>query len=437
MSPSSNNFRRRIIAGLTLVAFTAAGFFGGIVLAPRLNPEGSLAASLTLFSNSISSEQPDTVDMTPLWKAWHLLDERFVPATTTLAIDDQERLWGAIAGVANAHGDPHTIFLPPVENKIFNEDISGSFAGVGMEIGMRDHILTVIAPLKDSPAERAGLLAGDFILAVNSTSTDGLSTEEAVSLIRGEKGTDVTLLVYTEGDDEPHEVTITRDTIKIPTIDSELRDDGIFVISLYNFGATSPNEFRAALREFVLTGSDKLILDLRNNPGGFLEAAVEMGSWFLPAGDVIAEEYFGEGKDSQYHRSKGYNIFANEDLKMAILVNQGSASASEILSGALKEHGVAVVVGRNTFGKGSVQELIPLTSDPETSLKITIAQWRTPEGHSISDGGLTPDIAWPPSATTTATSTMSDLIIEEGNAALDPKKDRVLERAVLYLENEA
>ena len=265
----------------------------------------------------------------------------------------------------------------------------GNFEGVGMEIGMRNGILTVIAPLKGTPAERAGLKSGDSILRIDGEPTDNLTIDEAVGRIRGEGGTPVVFSIAREDENGLLEIEVIRARIDIPTINWSLRSDNIFVIELFNFSAVSPNLFRDTLREFVISGSDKLILDLRGNPGGFLEAAVDMASWFLPAGEVVLREDFGDHDKPRIHRSNGYDIF-NDQLKMVIMINGGSASASEILAGALKQHGVASLVGEQSFGKGSVQELVDIT--PETSLKITIARWLTPDGTSISDGGLSPDI---------------------------------------------
>jgi carboxyl-terminal processing protease len=284
-------------------------------------------------------------------------------------------------------GDPYTIFFPPVESKSFADEISGNFEGVGMEVGMKDDVLTVIAPLKNTPAYRAGIKSGDKIVKIDETVTNGLNTSEAIKLIKGPKGTKVKFTMVREGEKEPLIIEVVRDIIDIPTIDTETKN-GVFIIHLYNFSAISSNSFRNALREFVESGNDKLILDLRGNPGGYLEAAVDMASWFLPAGKVIVKEDFKNEQDAQIFRSKGYNIF-NENLKMVVLIDGGSASASEILAGALHEHGVATLIGTQSFGKGSVQELVPITSD--TSLKVTIARWLTPNGNSISHGGLTPD----------------------------------------------
>lgn len=341
---------------------------------------------------------PLDVDFTPVWKAWTVIDERYVPprvATTTAsstpngATDPKERVWGMIEGLAMSVGDPYTVFLPPVQAEIFNEDISGNFEGVGMEIAIRDNILTVVSPLKDSPAFKAGLKAGDKIVKINGTDTRGISIDVAVSKIRGPKGTEVTFTIAREGASDFLKIAVTRDVINIPTIETELRADNIFVIQLYNFSAVSTGLFRAALREFIQSGSHKLILDLRGNPGGYLEASVEIASWFLPQGEVVVTEDYGGRQRDIVHRSRGYDVF-NENLQMVIVMDRGSASASEILAGALRHYDVAKLVGVNTFGKGSVQELVSIT--PETSLKITVARWLTPSGDQIPNEGIAPDI---------------------------------------------
>lgn len=338
-------------------------------------------------STEVSAGTP--ADLATFWRVWNLVEERYVPAGPDDVINNDERVLGAIKGMVDAIGDPYTTFLTPEENAQFEESISGKFKGVGMEIGKRDGVLVVIAPIKDSPAERAGITAGDVLLQIDGESTADLSVDEAVQRIRGEKGTMVSLMLVREGDTEPRTVEVVRDEIRIPTLEYELRDDGVFVISLFNFSAGVEREFREALREFVLARTDKLVLDLRGNPGGYLDAAVDVSSWFLPVGKVVVREHFGDGKEEKIFRSKGYNIF-NSNLKMVVLVDGGSASASEIVAGALKEHDVATIVGETTYGKGSVQELIEVTED--TALKVTIAQWLTPEGLSISKNGLEPDV---------------------------------------------
>lgn len=334
--------------------------------------------------------QPASVDFAPFWKAWNTLSQKYVPtATSTDEVTDQDKVWGAIEGLAASMGDPYTVFFPPQESEQFASDIRGNFEGVGMELVSQNGSLVVIAPLKGSPAERAGMLSKDIITKIDGKDTNNLTTEDAVNLIRGPKGTPVTLTVLREGRPQVFDVEVVRDTIDIPTINTQSLPSGVFKIDLYSFSATSPNLFRGALREFVESGDHKLILDLRGNPGGYLEAAIDMASWFLPSGKVVVRENFGEGKDETIYRSKGYDIF-NDNLKFVILVDGGSASAAEILAGALSEHDKATLVGETTFGKGSVQELVDIT--PDTSLKVTIARWLTPNGVSISKHGIKPDV---------------------------------------------
>lgn len=333
--------------------------------------------------NNESAVTPDQFDS--FWKAWQILDEKFVESASTTA---QQKVYGAIQGLASSYGDPYTVFFPPVESKQFEEDIAGNFEGVGMEIGIKDKQLQVVTPIKGSPAERAGVKSGDYILKIDDKSTVDMPVDAAVKLIRGKGGTTVKILFFTKGGTKPIERSIVRDVINIPTLETSTKPGGIFVIRLYSFTAQSHNLFRNALREFVISGNHKLILDLRGNPGGYLDAAWDMASWFLPTGTTVVTEDFGKNGSPTVYRSKGYDIF-NSNLNMYILVDGGSASASEILAGALKENGIAKLIGSKTFGKGSVQQLVPITSD--TSLKVTIARWLTPKGHNLSHDGLEPD----------------------------------------------
>ncbi len=352
------------------------------------------------------------LDFSPFWKAWNVLSEKYVPASTTAAaVNNEDKLYGAISGLAASLGDPYTVFFPPVESELFASDIRGNFEGVGMEVLAQEGAITVIAPLKDSPAFRAGMLAGDRIIKIDGKETSGLTTEDAVQLIRGPRGTAVTVTVFRQGVKEPFNVKLVRDVINIPVINTSNLPGGVFLIELYSFSEQSPNLFRNALREFILSGDDKLILDLRGNPGGYLEAAIDMASWFLPGSKVVVREDFGGRKEERVYRSRGYDIFA-DNLKFVILIDKGSASASEILAGALSEHGRAKLVGETTFGKGSVQELVDIT--PDTSLKVTVARWLTPNGLSISEKGIEPDYK--------VVRTPADM-----QAGRDPQLDKALE----------
>lgn len=402
---SAFNIRSIIVGGLLVAAIA---FFGGYSFATRTAPHGEPAAGA-----------PAGVDFSPVWKAWGVIDEKFVPAAvptstpaaTSTADVNQKKVWGMIQGLAASLDDPYTFFLPPVENQEFADDISGSFEGVGMEIAVRDHVLTVVSPLKGTPADKAGIKSGDQVLKINGVSTQGMDVSTAVRKIRGPKGTTVVFIIVREGWKEPREIKVVRDVINVPTVTTEARGDGVFVITLLTFTSNSPDLFREALREFVQSGDTKLVLDLRGNPGGFLEAAVDMASWFLPSGKIVVTEDYAGHRTNIVHRSFGYDIF-NDNLNMVILVDRGSASASEILAEALHYYGKAQLVGTNTFGKGSVQELVDITSN--TALKITVARWLGPDGIQIPLEGITPDVK-------------VDLTEADAKAGKDPQLDKAVE----------
>lgn len=361
-----------IIAGVFVV-----GAYAGTqtVVADILNPTKNEPSSLAT-----------TVNLSEFWDVWETLEKKY-PFKATVP-EEQAKVYGAISGLVASYGDPYTVFFPPKEAKLFNDQVKGSFGGVGMEVGNKDDILTVIAPMKNSPAEQAGILAGDSIVTINGTSTDSMSIDTAINLIRGDVGTDVVLGIYRKTFTEIKNFTITRKIVTIPTLETSTRD-GVFIISLYSFSENSANLFKEALTQFNASGNNRLIIDLRNNPGGYLDAAVDMASYLLPSGKTIVREHAGEGSREVAYSSKGYTVL-DTSPRVVLLVNKGSASASEILAGALAEHGIATIVGTQTFGKGSVQELVHFPD--ASSLKVTVAKWFTPQGVSISEKGITPDI---------------------------------------------
>lgn len=367
-----------VIVALLLVVFLLLGIYIG----------GRNSAQIGKFVplGGISGEMKPGVNFESFWKVWNAIDEKYPGAAE---VSDEERVYGAIKGLVGSLKDPYSNFFDPYETEIFEADIAGNFSGVGMEIGLKDGILTVIAPLKDTPAYKAGIKSGDKILKINETVTNDMTVDEAIKRIRGERGTTVTLSIFHENDIEPKEIKITRDIINVPTLDTELRKDGIFVIQLYSFSANSADLFRGAIKEFTEANTDKLLLDLRGNPGGYLEAAVDMASWFLDNGKAVVIEDYGDSREENKYRSNGYDIF-NENLKFVILVDGGSASASEILAGAMQDYKKAKLVGTKTYGKGSVQEVVEISRD--TIFKVTVANWLTPNKNSITGKGLTPDV---------------------------------------------
>lgn len=398
-------FTRTMKLGAAFAIVLALGFAGGL--------SAGAAGGTRVFSNvslfgGLSAIPDDSADLSDFWRAWNVLDSRFVgsSASSTKPSAD-EKMWGAIQGLAAAYGDPYTVYMPPEEAKVFQDDISGNFEGVGMELGVgKNGILTVIAPLKGTPAERSGMRSGDEIYAIDDVPTDGMTTDEAVKLIRGPKGTPVVFRVLRDG--ESIEIRVVRDVIDVPTIETKA-ENGIFTISFYSFTGNSAQKFAEALEVFRGTGYTKLIIDLRGNPGGYLDSAVSIASRFLPKGTVIVTEDYKGNRENIVHRSLGSGGVP-PGTKTVILIDAGSASASEILAGALQDEGAATLVGTHSFGKGSVQELIDLG---EGALKVTVARWMTPSGRSISDGGLAPDVA-------------VERTREDAEAGRDPQMDKAV-----------
>lgn len=341
------------------------------------------------MTNNNTEPADGKLDSPLLKRVQNTLNEKFVFWKSSSTLPTSKELeYGMIRGYVESYKDPYTIFFPPKEAKSFTENVQGSFGGVGMNVGMKEGNIVVIAPLKDSPAMKAGIKAGDIITAVDGKNMIGMSSDEAVNLIRGEVGKSVTITVIHPDARVTTDITIKRDVIKIPTLDTQ-KKDGVFIVQLYNFSAESPQLFQKALNEFMTSGLTRMVIDLRGNPGGYLDAAVSMASFFLDEGQIVVSEKQGKDETVVNHRSLGYTGVPI-GTKIVVLVDGGSASASEILAGALKDHGIAKVVGEKTFGKGSVQELVNF--DDGSALKVTIAKWFTPAGVNISESGIKPDI---------------------------------------------
>ncbi|MCW1888757.1 MAG: S41 family peptidase [Candidatus Moranbacteria bacterium] len=361
--------------------------------------------SEAIFINKDNSDK--TIDFSLFWKVWSILREKYVDKAN---LDSTKLFYGAIDGMLAATGDPYTTFFSPEENAAFKEDISGTFSGIGAEMGLKDEVITVIAPLDESPAEKAGLLAGDRIIQINGESTTNLSLDDAVKKIRGEKGTEVKLTIFRDGEEATREVAIVRDTIVVKSVRFEMKENNIALIRVSRFGDDTTEGFADAVKQAKEKGAQGIVVDLRNNPGGYLEAAVSMGSLMLPAGKIVVMEETSNGTRKEM-KTKGGDMISS--LKTVVLINQGSASASEILAGALRENRDNItLVGKKSFGKGSVQELIPVTKD--TAVKVTVAKWLTPKGNQINHVGISPDVE-------------VDITRDDLTAKKDPQMDKALE----------
>ncbi|MBU2539999.1 S41 family peptidase [Patescibacteria group bacterium] len=329
--------------------------------------------------------QPTDINFSLFWTAYHQLKEKFVGPEK---ITDENVLYGAISGMAQSLEDPYTIFFNPEDAKKFEDELAGFFDGIGIEIGIKKEQLTVVSPLEGTPAQKAGLRPGDKITKINGKDALRMTTDEAVNLIRGEKGTQVTLTIYRTSWTDAKDFKIIRDTIKIPSLKWELVEGNIAKLRIYQFSQTLSNDFNQAALEILNSPAKKIILDLRNNPGGYLEISQNIAGWFLEKGKIVVIEDFGASKEQKIYKAEGNASFLQ--YPMVILINEGSASASEILAGALKDNRDIKLIGEKSFGKGSVQEGVNLKDN--SFLKITVAKWLTPNGISISEKGLDPDI---------------------------------------------
>ena len=347
--------------------------------------------------------QPKDVGFGLYWDVYNEISQHYLHG-----VDAQKALYGAISGTVASLDDPYSAFLNPDQSKAFREDLSGKLQGIGAEIGRRNGVPTVISPLDGSPAKQAGLKSGDAILAVDKQSTESMSLDEVILRIRGKAGTEVTLTIQRKGADKAQDIKITRADITIQDVAWETSGK-IGIITIRQFGDNCTDQFNAIKKEFDSRGIDKIIVDVRNNPGGLLDKSIDITGFFVPRDSVVVKQ---EPKDDKEEIMKTGSdpLFSNQ--KLIVLVNGGSASASEIFAGAIQDLGRGTVVGETTFGKGTVQTLKEL--DFGASLKLTVAQWLTPKGRAIDKNGIKPDVE-------------IGLSDEDANTGKDPQMDKAKE----------
>ena len=366
-----------IIMGLMILSFGAGIIWSGIKGGDYTVRQLAYSPEATKISNNSG------FNFNLYWEVWDRLKRDYVDKNK---ISDEQMFYGSLRGLAESMNDPYTTFMDPEETKEFASDMSGTFEGIGAEVGMRDDIITIIAPLAGMPAEKAGLRAGDRVYAIDGESTLGMSVDEAVKKIRGAKDSEVVLTVIRDDEDKPLDISIIRGVIVVKSVKTEMRPDGIMLIKVSNFNDDTEALFLDAIQEVLLKNPKGLILDLRNNPGGYLNTAISMASAWIPEGPVVVEQ-FGEGGREEYFASGSAPL---QNFKTVVLINGGSASASEIVAGALRDYKKATLLGQKSYGKGSVQSLRDLSGG--SSLKITVAQWLTPGGDYINNKGIDPEI---------------------------------------------
>ncbi len=357
---------------------------------------------------TILNNLPEGIDFSIVNDVWDQLEDKYLNQ-----LDHEKMVYGAAKGIAESLGDPYTVFYDPEESQTFQESISGSFEGIGMEVGVKDGVLTIIAPIEGSPAKLAGLLSGDKIIKIENEFASDMTIDEAVSKMRGKRDTVVVLTIFRDGWKDVKEFEITRAIINIPSVEVKILDNNIAHLTIYQFNENLTLQFINAANEIVSHGAKKIVLDLRNNPGGLLDKAQEVAGWFLEKGTLVLIEEYSDGVQKEY-KAKGNAYF--KDYPIVVLVDGGTASGAEILAASLKENNTKVqLVGEKTFGKGLVQEALEMENN--SFLKVTTAKWLTPLGNEINKIGINPDI---------------EIKMPEDATNTDPQLDKAIELIKKY-----
>ncbi|MBI2444118.1 MAG: S41 family peptidase [Candidatus Magasanikbacteria bacterium] len=380
--------RRRVNFSLGILLFVVA-FGSGVLLGQVMYVRGGTVAAVAeaeaptqVFIIDRLTNRSPVVDFNQFWSVWDRVKSKFVKTD----VKDVDLFYGAVQGMVYALNDPYSSYFPPQPAAEFTKSLAGEFSGIGIEIGMKQNQILVIAPLPNTPAERAGLRPADKIMAINKRPTVGMDLNTAVNLIRGPEGTTTTLTIGREGWAKPRDFIITRSKINVPALIYSVKPGRVGYLRVMQFNEDTMREFDRVVRRIKRDGITGLIVDVRNNPGGFLDAAIQLSSEWVPEGRIVSER-FRDGREN-VHQSVGLHRLYG--VPTVVLVNGGSASASEILAGALGDQGAAKIIGEKTYGKGSVQDFE--TFPDGSALKLTVAEWYTPKGTNINEKGITPDI---------------------------------------------
>ena len=410
-----NKFVRGALIGAVAIIMLLGSFSGGFLVGHFVPLQRT--ASLPGFVSSTEpvptvspQEQSTTPDglqtlFQPFWEAWNIVHDEYVDQP----VDDTALMQGAIRGMIEALGDEHSSYMDPKTYQDANDSLAGSYEGIGAWVDTTADYLTVISPIPGSPAERVGMESGDKIIAIDGEDMTGINAEVVRQRVLGPAGSTVVLTVAREGEADPLEFSITREKIVIKSATGEMLDNGIGYVQITTFGDKTTPELRAALKDLVAQNPKGLIVDLRNNGGGYLQTAVEVASEFIGNGVILYEQY-GDGQRTTYQALK--NGQATE-IPLIVLINEGTASASEIVAGAIQDYGRGQLVGVTSYGKGSVQNWVPLSND-QGAVRVTIAKWLTPDERTIQGTGLTPDVE-------------IEITDEDRQANLDPQLDKAVE----------
>lgn len=393
------------------VACVSVGFLAGWTIRPQTKtntlPNTRVEViEATEATGNQDNHATDTEDLfVPFWEAWDIVHDQYLEQP----VDDEKLMQGAIRGMMEALGDQHSSYMDPDQFRDAEINLSGEYEGIGAWVSTDGEYLTIVEPMKDSPALKAGLKPGDQIIAIDGEDMTGILPEIARLKVLGPADTALTLTVLREGVDEPFDVELVRDSITVPSVESEILEGNIAYVRLRTFGENSDEELHQVLQEVMAQNPAGLVFDLRNNTGGSLNTAIEVASEFIGEGVITYEEY-GDGSRDTYTARRGGIA---TDIPLVVLVNEFSASASELVAGAIQDHDRAPLVGTTTFGKGTVQNWVDLSND-QGAVRVTIARWLTPNEHSIHETGLSPDYE-------------VELTDEDINAERDPQLDKALE----------
>jgi len=388
-----NKTLKYIFVVLVIILVALGSFAGGFIsghLMPFVGIPG-LPAPVTSAPPTTSPEQQSATPsefqalFSPFWEAWNLVHDNYVDQP----VDDVALMRGAISGMMNALGDQHSSYMDPKDFADANSSLAGEYEGIGAYVDTTTEYLTITSPIPGSPAERVGLLPGDQVIAIDGVDMTGINAEVARTKVLGPANTVVHLTILRAGENKPLEFDVTREKISMKSASGKMLDNGIAYIQITTFGDKTTPELLATLKELMAQNPKGIVLDLRNNGGGYLQTAVEVDSQFVSDGVVLYEEY-GDKTRTTYDVLPG-GLATDTKIPMVVLINEGSASASEIVAGALQDTGRAKLVGVTSYGKGSVQNWIPLSGD-NGAVRITIAKWLTPKEHTIHKIGLTPDV---------------------------------------------
>lgn len=418
---SKFSFPKRFLTGYSLVFIIVLVFVSGFAVGrlPLSEQAGDeIGGEIKNEDEDIPAYLSEDVDFRLFWQTWDYIKDNYIESD----VPETQLFYGALAGLVASLQDPYSVFLDPEVSERFEKELAGSFEGIGSEIGLKNSQLTIIAPLPDTPADRAGLRPGDKVLAIDGYDSRGIALDYAVSLIRGPKGEEVVLTILSNGGEEARDVSIIRDTIEIDSVkfsrkisgnpeeaeEDFLMEGDIAYIELLYFNENTLEDWNKTVQKVILANPKGIILDLRSNPGGFLGTAIEItGEWINGKTVVLEKSRSGEKTAHKANRQARF-----EDIPTVVLVNRGSASGSEIVAGALQDYGVATIIGETTFGKGSIQDLREFKGG--SSVKLTIAEWLTPNERQINEVGIVPDVE-------------VELTREDYDNDLDPQLDRALE----------